>query len=320
VPWFICGRTLSGSALAAPTPPPVVGGRAVAHGEFPDVVAVLTEQGGLCSGTLLGADLVLTAAHCIDLVPREVIVGAIDLAKPDGQRRSVKWSRAYPNWLERYDAGVIMLENPVFARQRAVAQGCTAKARLNTGASVEVVGFGLTTKSGRDANTRLHAATLEVVDPTCATDPACEPAVAPGGEFTAGGHGVDACFGDSGGPVYIETAHGPALVGIVSRGLLATRYPCGDGGVFVRADKLVAWIQNVTGRRLDRVPCDLPGDDPGSGSGSGGEDGDDDGVLAAVGCSAASGLVHSGFAAVYAVLCIAGLRRARRRRRDVSPR
>lgn len=289
------------SARAGSPAAPVVGGTEVEPGEWPDVVAVLGADGSLCSGTLLAADLVLTAGHCIDGNPVEVIVGSVDLARPDGDRRRVKWSRAYPAWFERYDVGVVMLENPVQAKYRAIAQGCTSHPNFDTGFPLRVVGFGLTTASATDRNTRLHQAIVPVMDATCTTDPACEPAVAPHGEFTAGGRGADSCFGDSGGPVYIDTARGPALLGVVSRGLLAFGDPCAAGGVYVRADKVVSWIQSVSNRKLDRVPCDLPTDDGGIAE-----------VEATSGCNA-GGVLQGGFAVVYGALVIVGLRRRRRK-------
>lgn len=313
---------LAASAWADSAPPSIVGGSEAKPGDWPDVVAILGADGGLCSGTLLAADLVLTAGHCIDMQPAEVIVGSVDLAHPGGDRRAVKWSRAYPSWLDRYDVGVVVLDHPVSAKQRAVAQDCSSSGRLVAGLPLEVVGFGLTTKTGTGDNTRLHQATIPIVDPTCARDPACAPAVAPGGEFTAGGDGIDACFGDSGGPVYISTASGPALVGIVSRGVSAVGNPCDSGGVYVRADKIVAWVQSVTDRRIDRVPCVAPagdgGDAPADGDVGARDDGsesesDDDGRSdeASGGCNAA-GAVGSGFALYYAALVVLGLRRTRR--------
>ena len=81
---------------------------------------------------------------------------------------------------------------------------------------------------------------LPVVDPTCTQDSACEPSIAPGGEFTAGGSGTDACFGDSGGPVYISTPRAARRWSASCRAALAViGEPCGDGGVYVRADKVV---------------------------------------------------------------------------------
>jgi secreted trypsin-like serine protease len=306
VPWFLCSLSGTGTnATAGPLGAPVVGGTLAHRGDWPDVVALLMEDGSLCSGTLLGADLVLTAAHCIEGVPVEVIIGSLDLVEPDGQRRAVKWSKAYPGWREAYDVGVVMLENPVFVKPRAVAQGCTTR-ELRRGTRLQLVGFGQTTAGATDDNTRLHAAVLEVVDATCAHDAACEPSIAPGGELVAGGHGADACFGDSGGPLYISTAAGPALIGVVSRGLAFSGMPCGEGGVFVRADKVVEWIESVTGRVVERVACDRPADGDGRA--------DDD----AGGCNAGGGVLEGGLAMYYALVCAFAMRRSRRIRRATT--
>jgi secreted trypsin-like serine protease len=291
-------RAAHASALGQP----VVGGKVVERGAFPDVVAVLGADGGLCTGTLLEADLVLTAAHCIESDPIEVIVGSVDLARPDGQRRRVKGTRAYPDWIDTYDIGIVMLENPVAAKARGIVQGC-ARDRLQVGLPLQLVGFGLTAKTGAGDNTRLRHATVPVVDGSCTSDPACAQAVAPGGEFIAGGHGTDSCFGDSGGPVYIETARGPALIGVVSRSTATWSDPCGSGGVYVRADQVVAWIQNVSGRKVARVPCDEPADAPGDHRDAGG-------------CNVSA--AQNGFTLYYAVLVWFALRRARSR--GVRPR
>ena len=251
------------AAVAAAEPAPVVGGSSVPYGTWPDVVAVLGRDAA-CTGTLIAPDVVLTAGHCIEMNPVEVIVDTVDFGKPGGDRIKVKWSRAYPDWEHRYDVGIVMLDHVARPAPRPIAAVCTANARVTPGAKVQVVGFGLTTRSGTGFNTRLHQAAIPVADATCADDASCEPSIAPNGEFIAGGDGSDACFGDSGGPAMIDSGHGFAVAGVVSRGLALPGAPCGNGGVYVRADKVVAWIQNVTGRRLARTTCDRPGDAPDS--------------------------------------------------------
>ena len=94
----------------------------------------------------------------------------------------------------------------------------------------------------------------------------CGAGAAPRGEFAAGGRGTDSCFGDSGGPALLDTADGPVLVGVVSRGLAVPGAPCSNGGIYVRADKVVPWVERVTGREIARTTCagrtDAPGEDP----------------------------------------------------------
>ena len=285
---------LSSSAFAGSLSTPVVGGTAVPRGTWPDTVAVFGKR-GLCSGTLIASDLVLTAGHCIGIEPYAVVVDTIDYAVPGGDQRTVKWARSYPAWETTYDVGIVMLEHPVAIQPRAIAKAC----KLAPATPVTVVGYGLTTVAGDGENSRLHQATIPVVDATCTDDPACAASVAPGGEFTAGGQGADSCFGDSGGPIYFDTKHGPALIGVVSRATGTASAPCGGGGVYVRADKVVAWIEKESGRKLARAACDSPADDGGDEEAGGG-------------CSAGGGVLETGFVVVFAATTIAMLRRRRR--------
>jgi uncharacterized protein (TIGR03382 family) len=238
----------------------IVGGTAVPEGKWRDVVAVIGRH-ATCTGTLIAPDIVLTAGHCIEAEPYEVRTDTVDLAK-GGDRIGVKWARAYPNWEHRYDIGILMLDHVARGRWRKIAPACVARRQLIEGAMLQVVGFGLT-GAHTERNTELREVELPVIDPRCTTDASCQPAIAPHGEFMAGGGGVDSCFGDSGGPAFITTVEGPALIGVVSRGRALPGASCGDGGVYVRADKVVSWIQRVTGVDLEPIACDGPADDGG---------------------------------------------------------
>jgi uncharacterized protein (TIGR03382 family) len=95
-----------------------------------------------------------------------------------------------------------------------------------------------------------------VIDPMCSNGYGCNPTVAPGGEFVAGGTGsADSCFGDSGGPVYLDTPRGTILVGAVSRGVSNSATPCGGGGIYVRPDKIIDWIEETSGRTISKDEC-----------------------------------------------------------------
>jgi secreted trypsin-like serine protease len=240
--------------------PHVVGGTPVKPGVWPDAVAVLARNAA-CTGTLIAPDVVLTAGHCIETDPVVVVVDTVDYGQPGGEPIRVARAEAYPDWQHTYDVGVVVLAHPARAKPRAIAAACTVRSGLVEGAQLHLVGFGLTSRAGTGDNSRLHEGRIPVVDPTCTADPACNPAVAPGGEFTAGGRGVDSCFGDSGGPVYLDTAAGPALVGVVSRAYAVGGPPCGEGGVYVRADKVAAWIERLTHAKLARTACKGAADD-----------------------------------------------------------
>lgn len=301
---FVSSIVLAAPVAHAALDSPVVGGTLVRAGEWPDV-ALVVAPGALCTGTLIAPDVVLTAGHCVDAGPFEIVLGTVDYASPAGQVLAVKQAIAYPDWQHTYDVGVLVLEHPAGARPRAIASACTVRAKVRRGATGHVVGFGLTTAAGTGDNTKLHEADLAITDASCSRDAGCNPRVAPGGELAAGGNGVDACFGDSGGPLYVEAGAGPSLVGVVSRGGGTPGEPCGGDGVYERADKVVAWIEQQTHRRLDRTPCDSPADDDGS---------DEADTAAESGCSAGAGGQPLGLAVLAMVATLALARRPVSRR------
>jgi secreted trypsin-like serine protease len=261
--WLACSVWSSDAIGATGDPHSIVGGTPVADGDWPDAVAVLGTR-GTCTGTLVAPDVVLTAGHCIDVTPWLVVVDTTDLAAGDGERIGVRDAIAYPDWESTFDVGVLVLDRPAATPPRAVARTCTMHDHLRRDAEVVVVGFGDSDPRGDD-NTAKLAATVRVADPRCTVDPSCAEAIGPGAEFIAGGarDAGDACFGDSGGPAYMPTASGPVVAGVVSRGL-AGEWACGGGTVYVRTDRVAAWIEEVTGRQLERPACEEGGgDDPG---------------------------------------------------------
>lgn len=265
-------------AHAGPVETPVVGGTSVPAGKYPDVALVVSPM-ALCTGTLIAPTVVLTAGHCIDTQPKEVLLGSVDYTKPEGEVIAVKSATAYPSWETELDVGVLVLEHASKARPRPIASACTVKDLVND-ARVTLVGFGLTSAAGTGDNSKLHETKLVVTDATCTDDgDGCEANVAPNGEFVAGGAGKDSCFGDSGGPIYLDNA----LIGVVSRGIGTQAQPCGGGGVYVRADAALAWIEKTTGVQIGTSTCDAKAD---------GLDADNstDAGARAGGCSAAGGL------------------------------
>jgi len=292
-----CVLFLSAPAIAGSLDAPVVGGTQAKLGEWPDVALVAADDAA-CTGTLIAPDVVLTAGHCIEVNPKAVLLGSVDYAKPGGELIAVKSATAYPDWQHTYDVGVLVLDHAASAKPRAIASGC----RMTPGMYLEVVGFGLTTEAGTGDNTKLNEAQLRVIDPMCTETAACASAVAPGGEFTAGDDGVDSCFGDSGGPLFA----GKALLGVVSRGAGTDSEPCGGEGVYVRADKVVSWIEKTTGAKLARASCD------GKADGEDGSDASDDGQ--AGGCSAGGGAIGAGVLAFIVALWILTIPRRREAR------
>ena len=243
-------------ALASSTvdPMPVIGGTVVPAGKWPDAVAVLGAQGS-CTGTLVAPDVVLTAGHCAEVNPTQIIANTTNYNAGGGVTATVKSITAYPGWETSYDVSVVVLTAPVAGiTPRLLGTACTFQSFAN-GAQVHLVGFGLTDTAGTGDNTTLHEAVAPVTDATCSGGNGCMPGVAPGGEFVAGGSGTDSCFGDSGGPVYLDTPRGPVVIGAVSRGLSSSPTPCGGGGIYVRTDKIADWLATTSGKTIALDTC-----------------------------------------------------------------
>jgi secreted trypsin-like serine protease len=244
-------------AASAHASPPVVGGTPAPPNTWPDAVAVIG-QTGTCSGTLIGSDMVLTAGHCSEIEPVRIVADTIDFTR-GGVEVDVAQTIVHPDWTSMNDAALLVLATPVpGVAPRAIGAACTFDA-FTAGSPVELVGFG---RTNAGANTLLQQASVPVTDPACTDGNGCRASIAPGGEFVAGGDGVDTCNGDSGGPVYFATPRGEVVVGVVSRGLADTDGACGGGGIYERTDKLVAWLDSIGDVAIDDCGSAAPVDDP----------------------------------------------------------
>ncbi len=257
------------SDLQISTAAPVIGGTAVPAGKWPDAVAVVGAQGS-CTGTLIAPDIVLTAGHCADAGLTQVIANTTNYNQAGGVRSQIASITAYPNWETTFDVAIVKLTTPITAvAPRGVGAGCTFQGFSNN-MMVHLVGFGLTDTAGQGNNTALREATAPVTDPTCSGGNGCQAGASPAGEFIAGGNGTDSCFGDSGGPVYLDTPRGTMVIAAVSRGLNNSPTPCGGGGIYVRTDKVLQWIEQTAGHPVTKDSCaggSTPpdGEDPQSG-------------------------------------------------------
>jgi MYXO-CTERM domain-containing protein len=236
--------------------PPVVGGEPAEAGRWNDAAAVFDGDVQVCSGTLVAPDLVVTAGHCVleSNPPSDVKLGATELA---GAGETIEVSRAlqHPDSSDTFDVGLLELAQPSSFTPRVLATGCVLDRYLENGAPVAIVGWGATDADGQQTSDVLMEGRSVITDQDCTGGRGCYPAVSPGGELTAGGDGVDSCPGDSGGPLYLLTDIGEFLVGITSRGFDDFDVVCGEGGIYVRPDAVLDWIEQESGRTLPRATC-----------------------------------------------------------------
>ena len=236
-----------GLVAAFASPPPVIGGQPAPTGRWPDAVALFSGTQHTCTGTLIAPDLILSAEHCFGIT--HAVVGSVDYST--GESIEIVERFNHPDASATFDVALFRLaiDSPLPPRDLLV--DCLSDFYVD-GAIATVAGFGYRDPNG-PGQTLLIEVDLPIVDADCGDlDRGCRPAVSPGGELIAGGVGLDSCIGDSGGPLYLDTGAGVFLAGVVSRGSFPADQLCGDGGIYVRTDAIVPWIEQVSGATLPR--------------------------------------------------------------------
>lgn len=189
-------------------------------------VGTIVQRGGgfrfsHCSGVLIGADLVLTAAHCVRDNPVEAAVFFYEgsrLIRSPHRVASVSRHVLRPGSIPStdlasrlgelsLDVAILRLTSPV--RGRTPIQ--LARDPRQIPSTLRIAGVGL---SGRAAGT-LRTATLR---PLMVTET---------GLTIANTVGARICMGDSGGPVVMSGRNGPVLLGIASA-VITPQAPCGE--------------------------------------------------------------------------------------------
>ncbi len=233
---------------------PVVGGADTAASRWPGVAAVFLGREVGCTGTLIAPRVVLTAAHCAADITG-VALGASDLGGLRAEYRALRVV-SHPRWARTYDVALVILDRDATEEPAVIAQDCVTEEAVQAGAPVDIVGYGAVDKWGNQYLGQLQAGRTSIIDPECtALERGCAEEVSPGGELSAGGGGVDACFGDSGGPIYVQRQGRRYLAGVTSRAFDDARLPCSEGGIYVRADAVIDWIEAEAGIDLPAPVC-----------------------------------------------------------------
>jgi secreted trypsin-like serine protease len=225
--------------------PRIVGGHAVSISRYPWQAALFVDGEQTCGGSLLTSRIVITAAHCVaDTDPNCLISCSISDPGGDGTTRldpndgavmlgssrlngpqspfigvavRSSYEPTFRPLVPRNDVGFLVLAGPSGQTPIKIA-GSDEGALWDPGSPVDISGWG-DTEAGPPPDT-LQAATVQVIDDgTCSADYGANfdrNAMLCAG-FQSGG--VDACAGDSGGPLQAPLPTGGyRLVGITSWG------------------------------------------------------------------------------------------------------
>lgn len=232
----------------------IVGGEEVKPHSRPYQASIQSLDGShFCGGSIIGENLILTAAHCMEGVNGEspkmqVRVGAHSLV--DGSGQTIKVAKAYTN--QDYpnlskDVAVLKLIEKITDKNAKVINLIAPTffdKHIKAGTSLTVSGWG-TLSSGGSMPEKLMA-----VDVPYVTHEVCNSAEAYGGQIQAtelcaglAKGGKDSCQGDSGGPLVYTKNNQFYQVGVVSWGdgcALENKY-----GVYGNVAALKTWIDSA---------------------------------------------------------------------------
>jgi len=212
-------------------------------------------QDSLCGGSLIHADIVLTAAHCAQaFASGYVYIGGVQ--RGSGRERiRIASTVAHPNYKQprQFDNDIMLL------KLERVSSATPIQLNYNTALPrdnqpVRVIGYGLLEDDG-SSSTTLQQVDVKIVDhATCQrgfrqqNGPSINNAI----QVCAADTGKDSCNGDSGGPLFDATTN--TQYGIVSFGI-GCALP-GLPGVYTRVSAYHGWIQDFVCSRSAVPPAE----------------------------------------------------------------
>lgn len=279
----LVGATLRASQGSLPTKPvaraAIIGGTDAENGTFPwlayftDRVEVGSgEEGGTCSGTVVAANLILTAAHCVEDPTTGafykssgylVVTGTVEPSSSKGQASSVSEVIVYPGFdgsTGTGDAALLVLSTPTTVPPIALASTLSDSAMLRAGTAAMIVGWGRTSyKNPANARVLRWANTFVQSSEWCGLNVSPFDSQA---QLCATGlpsYSTSVCYGDSGGPLLAESPSRAEAVeiGVASR-TESTECSPRFASVFTRTDLIASWV-NKSIQAHKPVPPNKPG-------------------------------------------------------------
>lgn len=220
-------------------PSEIYGGGPVGTCEWPTAVYIND-----CTGTLVHPSVVVFAAHCVAFggQPNQVKLGENHMQP--ARTVGVDSCAAHPQWQNvapgdnASDIAFCRLSTPVDDVPIVpILMGCETEA-LQPGAPVTLVGFGEADDGLGYGPKRKVVTDLQMVGNDAAW---------------IGGGGKSSCYGDSGGPAYIQLDDGSWRVFGATSGSATNDPGCGQTGIWTLIHVYAPWIENTSG--IDITPC-----------------------------------------------------------------
>ncbi|KAH9515197.1 hypothetical protein Btru_019489 [Bulinus truncatus] len=225
------------------------------NGQWPWVAAIFSGSLFRCGATLISDHWVVSAGHCVFNMLNSpetttVRIGHVNINSPDATSLRVTEIVNHPanNYIYDNDIALLRLERPVYLSDlhRPICLGNYQKDR-SPSLICYVAGWGVmntSSTSSLELTSLLHHTKIKLWEHSkClkAYPDQIKPTMMCAG-YESGG--MDACKGDSGGPLMCQTSPGQwELVGIVSWGEGCGQI--GKPGVYTRVDPYITWINDV---------------------------------------------------------------------------
>jgi hypothetical protein len=203
-------------------------------------VMVLSSNGGLCSGVIVAADVVLTAAHCATSAPEHrvhyrddsgaavLIAPAAKAIHPGYDAKSIERRR------RSIDLALLRLPQPLPSRFEAATLSADRAAQ---GARIVLGGYGVSRERDHRSTGTFRTTQLPVVEPYGPS----RILVWASGSHDGSSRG--ACDGDSGGPITLVGSSAVLAVATWARGAL--KRDCGQYSQGVLLAPQRAWIDEI---------------------------------------------------------------------------
>ena len=229
------------------------------------VVRVESSAGEICSGTLIGQDVVLTAAHCV----MHRAAYSVVVTDPDFRQRRIRVSASslHPDFVP----GTTPEDQPgVDLAMLKLSQGVGGGFRpldprggaIGTGDGVDIAGYGVVAENRRDTARTLRSAHLVSIGELQVAN---RVTVITDAQRMAATAGAGACLGDSGGPIL----RNGQMVGVVSWSSGAMRQgrartACGGFTAVTPTGQHASWIATGAAQLEAVQPVDLMSQQPAS--------------------------------------------------------
>ncbi|KAJ2162774.1 hypothetical protein GGF46_000335 [Coemansia sp. RSA 552] len=255
----------------------LIGGTVAPSGMFPFIVHLFKNDKPNCAGTLLNAEWVVTAAHCVasrdgakqgagffkvsDPSEHKIGYGTVDGGLHDFVTvDSIVVNAGFdPVW---YTSDIALLKlnsnGDLVEKTRPAA---VSRAAIGEGETVVTAGWGRVENDGGQSNALMYAGLVTADNATCAGGAADWNGQ--GGRYVCTSYstapGVGTCFGDSGGPLLANAGGGYELLGLVSFDVntrdSSNRRCAQDGNVsyFTRVSSYISFISSTTGISEDEL-------------------------------------------------------------------